>query len=63
MARSVNVPAEKLDRASFQDEMAYLDCPMMKKPARRVFAEVDRIIHDQERQYRDGLMRVFIEPQ
>jgi hypothetical protein len=36
---------EQLDGPLLQDEVVCPDCPMAKKPARRVFAEVDRIIH------------------
>jgi hypothetical protein len=42
---------KKSDGDSLQDEVACPGCPMTKKPARRVFAEVDRIIHHRERQY------------
>ena len=45
------------DGASLQDEVARPDCPMTKKPARSVFAEVDRIIHHQERQYLRGKLQ------
>jgi hypothetical protein len=51
--RSVNVPAGEVGEASLQDEVARPGCPMRKKPARSVFAEVDRIIHHHERQYRE----------
>jgi hypothetical protein len=36
---------KKSDGASCQDEVACPGCPMTKKPARRMFAEADRIIH------------------
>jgi hypothetical protein len=51
---------KKSDGASLQSEMAYLDCPMTKKPAQRGFAEVDRIIHHVQSLYLQELYPLLI---
>jgi hypothetical protein len=49
----VKVPAGEVGWSlTLDDEVTCPDCPMTKKPARNVFAKVDRIIHHRERQYR-----------